>query len=477
MLRIFYCALALCLFIYIEVDETEINNNSLSFLLIILGIVNVTFFMRKEHEIKLRSQFFKHSTFAIVGLLIVNFQYYVDILLGNVSKDYDFVFVNENLIKRTFVVALVGLIMFFVGYLSFRKSVRSDENHNITEFAYKTHLLEVMLIVILLLFFANLDLAYVFGGYGEIDLDSTMNYLTVFINVLVTAIIIQKSRNYIIEKRTGLSLHKYIQKLGFSVNVTVLLYLCVVVLSGDRGPIISYSLLYLAAYYFTTKRKLALRNGIILLFGGATLIAILGIARQQGSSLSFGEKLKIAFESEDHLRLEDSFLPQTQELAGSAKPLHHAIDYIPERHDYLYGRFQFQQISAAIPFFSIINNFIFQDNSKKYAGSASFVTWIFQGDHPTYGNGTSVIADFYFDFGLFGVVLGMFMFGYLMRFAEMEMYTRVLPNLFSTVFFIVYITAAVYIARSSFFFEFRSVIWIIVVLKLNTQFSNNRILC
>ncbi|QQX75957.1 MULTISPECIES: O-antigen polymerase [Aequorivita] len=441
-------------------------------LLLLVTVVTAMFFTRRETEPFLKAQFFKHSNLAVLGILIVNFQYYIDYLIGNIPSSNDFIFVNPQIVIKSLTLSIIGLLMFYLGYLSFnkrKKHIVQKKNEQII----KTRFLEVLVLVFLILFFLTINVNYVLGGYGTETIGQNALYISLLLKIFIIAIVIQKSRNLILMKKTKLSFKSYLSYLGLITNMSLTLYLFTVILSGDRGPLITFVLIILAGYLFVTRRKLKTKYGIIFVIIGASFITLLGIVRTFDSNLSFLDKLQLAFQ-ENPFSIEESFLPQTKELAGSVKANHHALDFVPKQHDFLYGRFQFQQITVAIPFFNIFNSLIFQDDSKKYAGSASFVTWIFQGDKPSYGNGTSVIADFYFDFGLIGVIFGMFLFGYYMRFAEITMYTYQLPSLLGHSFFMVYIGSAIYISRSSFLFEFRTVVWVCAILLINQYFFNKK---
>ena len=60
----------------------------------------------------------------------------------------------------------------------------------------------------------------------------------------------------------------------------------------------------------------------------------------------------------------------------------------------------------------------FVDNDWKYDGSANFITYLIQGNDPSYGDGTSASADLYLDFGGYGVFFGLFIFGLLFQFFD-----------------------------------------------------------
>ena len=58
-----------------------------------------------------------------------------------------------------------------------------------------------------------------------------------------------------------------------------------------------------------------------------------------------------------------------------------------------------QHLLNIVPFVSgLVQKNIF-DYDKKFDGSANFITYLIQGEKPRYGDGTSVVADLYLDFG------------------------------------------------------------------------------
>ena len=471
MLRKFvFLGIALLLSVYYFIPSKNMDKEIMSLLLFLVGVSTFLFFSRKEKVSSLDGQFFKHSNFAVLGLLIVNFQYYLDYVLGNVSDTNTFIFVNPTIVVKTLVLSFIGLLLFFVGYLSYNEKKRYITRK---ETIFNTKYLEWLVFVFLVLYFSTINISYIMGGYNRVDKGIGVAYIELLLNVFIIAVIIQKARNLILIGHRGIGLKDYISNLGIIINGSLFLYLFAVILSGDRGPFIIMSLIVFAGYLFVTKRKIKKRYGLLLLLVGASLITLLGIARNFDSDFSFTEKVQMALQESPH-NTKESFLPQTKELAGSVKATHHAVDFVPQQHDFLWGRFQFQQLITIVPFFSIFKSLIFEDVSEKYSSSATYVTWIFQGDYPTYGNGTSVIADFYFDFGLLGVVVGMFMFGYCIRIAEIKMYSNELPELFATVFFMVYIGTALYISRSSFLFELKTVVWVYVVLLINKYVFNKK---
>ena len=188
--------------------------------------------------------------------------------------------------------------------------------------------------------------------------------------------------------------------------------------------------------------------------------------------MSFVDRVK---ESVTHSKFEEpSILPQTSELAGSVRTLHAVVDYVPKNHPHTYGRFQLQLLTSSIPFSSGLLSFLPESGHIRFKGPASFATWLIQGENPNSGVGTTCIADLYVEFGLFGVLFGMLLFGFFIRYAEVNFYKIGLPALFPHILSFVYLSDAISISRSSILFGFRAVLWIYIVLIINRYLLNRR---
>lgn len=425
------------------------------------------FNMKRERQDSLDGQFLRHSNLFLIGFLIVHFQHYIDFLAGRISEGSFGIWANPEVVSRAMALSTIGLLCFFVGYLLAQRS-RQKVFQRSGEIRYRvTILLRGLALGALSIYFLTVDPRYVMGGYGIVDMGRNATYASYVFDISIFAIIIQECRNVLSRGVASLSISQYVKATGYTTIAMIAPYLMVVLLSGDRGGMIYYSLCYVSGYLVITRKKVGLLKGLVAIFLAATLISVLGVARTMTDAGSFQKKIQMAVKMQGAAEGE-SVIPQTQELAGSVKTVHHVLDSVPERHEYLYGRFQFQQMITAVPFASYIYPVIFDDSSTKYGSVAVFITWIIQGDSPTYGNGSSVIADFYIAFGVFGVVVGMMVFGWFIRRAEYQMYASRHPVLLWHIASVVYFCNAVYISRSSALESFKFIVWIYAVLLFNS---------
>lgn len=442
------------------------------FFLLFFSYVSVAVYFVTNRKDLLKSYYLKHSLLALIGILIVHFQMYTDYVLGNISSDNYFIWVDEKVVVKGLLFSAIGLVCFLLGLSVYGDKIKLPKKNKVESKPISTAIMVILAWASLILFFATVNPLYLAGFYGTEDMGVTATYASLVLELLLFAIILQNSRNMILNNDIPSNFKGYVVKQGYLLLGVLSLYLLGIVLSGDRGSIITFGLCYISGYFFVTRKKVSFKSILIFIFIGASFITLLGEARNMEKNINFLDKVSMIMDKEKSREEETSIIPQTRELAGSVRALHLTLNYIPEKHEFLYGRFQFQQVLTCIPFIGIFNPIIYDDLHIKYFGSAYFVTWINQGDKPTSGDGTSCVADFYFDFGLIGIIVGMFFFGYFMRYCELQLYMVKIPSLFTHVLIIVYLCQAIYIARSSVLFELKTVVWVFLVLVFNKNVLN-----
>jgi len=100
---------------------------------------------------------------------------------------------------------------------------------------------------------------------------------------------------------------------------------------------------------------------------------------------------------------------------------------------------------------------------KIYRSSGLYLTWLDQGSSASYGIGTSCVADTYLDFGLIGVIIVFFLFGYLTRILEVRAFTRGIESLGILILIFLLFSFSIYIARSSILYSFNKFTLIYVI--------------
>lgn len=460
--------LILALFVYNFVSY-GFNDNFVFYMLLAVTIVTFIFFLKQEPISVLRKNFFKHSNLFLIGFFIVSFQKYLDYYLGYIHKNDLFMAVSENAVAKSMLVAFIGLVSFYIGFFirknNYRKGVSVFKKTG-------TEIISILSIFFLFAFLFNVNPAYVFGGYGIFDMGTNAVYFSILFKASYFALIIQKIINIKQSNDKLISVFSYLKSIGYINIILLSLYLSVVILSGDRGDIIVFSLLLLIGYLISTGKKFGLVKSVVIIGCASLLLTILGIARSFNTSedSSFITNISKAINSESEKAQDESIIPATSELAASVKAIQYSIEYVPEYHDYLYARFPITSLIGIIPLSSNIFPYVFEDTSLKYTSSDNFVTWLIVGvEDPTSGQGTSLLADFYLSYGLNGIIFGMIFFGWLVRYCEQQIDIENNERLIFFIISIIVFCSSVYLARSSLFSLMRLISWTWLIVFFNKK--------
>tara|TARA_B110000971_G_C19795250_1_gene401659 strand:+ start:100 stop:726 length:627 start_codon:yes stop_codon:yes gene_type:complete len=206
---------------------------------------------------------------------------------------------------------------------------------------------------------------------------------------------------------------------------------------------------------------------------------VVGVIRQsRGSGVSYVQRVQNSIISSNegvksNNIFDKSFIGEsTLELAKSIRTFNHTIYNVPNNYNYTYGYYQVRNLIAIIPGMSRLYLNVFSDGEKKFDGASNFVTFLIQGDSPKSGDGSSIIVDFYLDFGKLGVLFGMFFFGAFISKNENKIIYGSNDKSFSSVAIMIYFALSIYVTRSSLLLEFGNITLIFLLIKLNTPTKN-----
>lgn len=435
--------------------------------LIIALIGFLVYLTKHESHQALKKQYLTISNIFLFGYMIVGFQSYIDLLLGNKNfYDYD-IWVNPNNIVYSASVVTIGFFSYLLGNCFTIKSSDTIFYHQLK--VTNIFLLKFLLVLVLVVFFATVNKAYLVGGYilgAEVPMGTTAKYMALIFHGVIFSVIVLHTRNLKIKEDAQLSVLNYINSYGILVVLSTIAYLSGVLLSGDRGPIITILMGFTIGYVYVTKIKIKPISLMIAGMIAAIVITFLGKLRSIITEKTLENKVRVLFTEQKELT-NTSFLQPTQELAQSINTVHYVINYIPEKYDYFYGKFQLIQIRDAIPF---LTGFISKLGYIKTADDKSisdYITWLAQGDEASYGNGSSIIADFYTAFGVTSVIVGMFLFGVFIRMLDIGLFEKRNLSLFLQTTAFVYFSNALYTSRSYALDSFKLIFLVLIIIFIN----------
>ena len=458
-----YLMLLLLLFIIAFIIDTSFFN--IYGAIVLLGIalcVFLSFIMYREENSAIARVYFRPIHLFMVSFYIVCFQAPIDILLGYQTEYY--LVGKIDLMPEAVRVSLLGIISFLIGYIINSQTVNEVGLSDKIKYA-PTTIYKGLTSILLLFIFIFIPRSVLYGGYHtDAMVESNYTYLASWCNLMSCAFFIQ----YIINmKKQGLgkgwTIVQLIKDVGWWQNINIIIYLIVILNLGDRGPLIYLMTGYYIVYLSVTGRCPSKKTLLVGLTVGVFFAAFLGYTKGFRDDNTIFERMESTWDSNPYEDLHESVLTPTYELSTSYRCLTYSIQEIQSYGDYGYGKYQVNGFLAVIPF---VSQFF------SLTSSGSYITRLIQGNDPTYGNGTTVIADFYLDGGLIGVILGMFIFGYFVKYFDLYLFANKKSSLIMyccSFFFSMYF---IYIPRSFVLGSLKGAIWIAVILYLYQQFYN-----
>lgn len=419
------------------------NESLLGIILLLSSLLFSIPFICKDNKI-ISTYMFRPFIVFLLGYFIVFFQKYYDLYLGLTSTD-DSVFWNKELIIYSLLLSSLGLAALMIGYYgsACNKQKQKKSTPRIIP-AEKLRYLMILATFLVIVFNAK---GFINGNYSQEELEKNAggmsNYSSILYVVVYFALVSLTVYNCRLLKKQRLK--DFANEFGFKNIICVLIYMLLLIVGGSRSNviIIMTSLVFSLFYIRNVKIKFLYIIIGVAIFSYA--LSFIGITRNlRGKSLA--EKAQ-AVESVNLER--KSISPPTLELAGSLETFNASLDYVPNKHDFLYGSFHVRNIVSTIPFSSRVSSHFF-DNRKRYQSSDFFVTYIIQGEYYTYGNGTSINADLYLNYGALGIIVGLFILGMIFRKTENHVLLEDTPSLNYIILFLFMMGYALPYSRNGF---------------------------
>ena len=434
-----YCALLfLAMALYLFAPNTYSPQHLFVTLILVVGTLAI-WGMRTEDCPFLNDRAFRPSIIFLIGFVVVHFQLYVDLLLGNYQAG-DYWLGPASAFNRSASLALAGLIAFFLG-----QTVRiKPSNEPFRRQEHYSLVPSVLLCVgALILFLGTVNWSFFDGGHiarmTAGNEDAAMGTIGRYTDVIMRASLLVPLFFYLrnifsLRQFNPRALPRNIWEFSKGLGPIYLsvfgAYSFLMLLSGRRSVPVALVLLYLFAYFAATKKKFSKLSLAIAIFAGGVLMFAVGVVRSEKFyQAPLSEKVSAGVEavSEMFTGDEGSFCPVTAELAGSVRSLNVVVDQVPNVRPYTYGRMALSSLTSSIPFLNslLLNGTLY---SGMIPGSASYATYIDQGDNPIFGIGSTVVLDFFFDGGIVPVIIGMFLVGVCFRKVEISFWGNGCPS-------------------------------------------------
>ncbi len=406
------------------------------------------------------NNWFSIDIIFLVGFLVVHLQWPIMLWVSDVTpRFFSRAYANTQYIAYGTWLSAIGVVSWVFGFILITSKPISKATFFIK---YKKLLIFTLIVYILFLVFSGEDYlrGNVYKGLSKSANASGLGrYFQVFfsISIIVLTAVIFSNKEYFNGKY-------YIKILGlnklylFIVTSALLLFLT----NGDRGGaiqiVISFFILFGAFV-----RPINFKELIVVAVIGAFVLTIVGFGR------SSKENKNILMAGVDRFRVESAY-DISIELANSSRTLYSAIAYI-ENNDYFYGKLWLGDIFSIFP---LGKNIFLTISEEKYynVDSAELITYLAYGENAHSGEGTSLIADIYLNFGKYGVIFFMFISGLWIKKMMNELNKK--RNLFWIVSAAIFASFSLYLCRGTFLFSAKPMIWGVIIFYLFTRNINRR---
>src|SRR5690554_49051 len=424
--------------------------------LLVSGFAFLLFFIKHEQYDYLKGQHFKISSLFLLGFCIVHFQFYIDLSLNYADLSSIYV-INPNVLNKSAVVSAIALFCFFIGYIS--NQSKFNLSNIKTNSGHKARLEWLKLILVLLFFGTILSTPwqYFTSGYITVERQEIAIVMDRLFLIVTTGYFILSIRNLAISKVEVTGFFHFVRLIGVFISALLIIYCLLILMSGNRGPIIKLLLAYIGCYIFITRKKYNLAVVFFMILIAASMISLMAHIRHLDNISSPIEAFTEATERKSGFNKKQTISSSTEELSRSVRTLHAAIDYT-QADGYALGSYKITGVIALVPGLGRILQPVDKD-----AKSTNLLTEHIGADH---GMGTSAVADIWVDYGLLGTILVFFTLGWLFRQLDIYSYSHLPFSILSYAIVISFLTSSIYIGRGAILDVFRDAIHIWIVISM-----------
>ncbi|MBO4334151.1 MAG: oligosaccharide repeat unit polymerase [Paludibacteraceae bacterium] len=457
---VYYCQLPVCAF-----------NSSLFDIGMLMIIISMVVFVRYSESSPLKGFWIRPSFLFIIGYLAVNFQYLLDFRLGLKTVSSRMI-LYPDILNHCMVLGVVGLLSFVAGYINIPVEENSlhSTHSSVKQVELPTSILVVLNFFLFVAFIATIDIVPFLSGVSYSSSEQGNAQIEGLLYVSNALIVVQAC----IQVPDNCTVKKYVSVFPKLSLCIVSLYMLMRLLSGDRGPFIYTALLLFFGYAYSSRRRVKLRSVIFLAIGGMLFISLVGIARSLDKGVGFGDRMSEAFEMFNSGgrfsdREERSVFSLTEELGFSFfvnQTDVHAVEVNGE--PFNYGLYTFNEVLSAIPFMPSLLQTTLSLPPERFS-SAGFANFhYFGGYERNWGIGTSIVGDFFLQFGVWGVLLGMFLSGVFLRYLDILIYVRdkSFIGVFTLLFIFLFASKSIYMPRAMLLVELPRFVWGSILLLL-----------
>lgn len=458
--------LLVCIYQYNANYNNGLDNHALMITSMTSVIIFLIYMISPSQPFKKKGiSFFKITTFFLLSYFIVHFSNY----LHYTFKTVDLRFLESHSVNKA---AILSLCCFISLILGIRSTNNPFYHRTSVRFDWKTNdFLSYIFLVALCLFYGFTDKRFFTSG-GNYEILNNIGWHPlgqVGNSLCIAAVLASIISVYFRCNEQGIAnitFKEYLIKFPLKFYFLLFLYLGLILISGDRGPMIDIGVAFVSNYFIVSRKKIKFLQLIILVIIASFALTFLAYLRANPDNLSIDKVLAVSNRLKESNENTNGLYNITKDLSNVVDS-YHLVYFFTESYGIIYGLGAFFQIIGILPGIrSIIYNMLGLDIS--ILSTDVIATNLLGEEH---GAGTTCVADTFYNFGLYGTLLIFFIFGKLIKKLELSLYSYS-GSLFVIVVAFSYLTKAIYLGRSSLFQPMNLIAYTFLCLFLSTIFLN-----
>ena len=447
-------------------------------IMMVLLVIAVAVFMRNSQHSSLKGYWLKPSNLFIIAYLAVNFQFLADYRVGFKNEMSRHILFPECL-NLCLILGMVGLFAFVAGY----SWVSRDPFYGKQQKAKSLSLerLRFPLVALQLLMFIGFILtidvvSYINGmDYGnENKTNSTFEGTLYVANALIVLYVANRDRDF-------RSLKDYLHSFPWLSLVVIGIYMVLRLLSGDRGPFVYTAILLFYGYAYASRKKYKLITVATVVIVAAVAMSIVGIARTLDRGEGFFSRVldarEMFREGGRFANDESSIMPATEELGFSFIVNQVDVEQVENRGvAYNHGAYTLYSVISGIPFGPRLITQTMGVRPEEFSSSGFANYHYFGGYERNWGVGTTIVGDFYLQFGVFGVLIGLFVAGLFLSWIDWVLFVRNKNSIgvYLLLFALLFASKEIYMPRSMLLNEWPRFVHGAIILFMLLMFTGSK---
>jgi len=423
---------------YICEQNTQMSIESLNRTLTVSAISILIYMMTEQINPYLKSNFLCSSLIFLIGFVFVHEINYLAVTTGLYSDISGAANVNSRIVNEAAICTSCSLITFLIGCIVCKKPFKGM---TISQYVKPFRYIDKWMLILVFIFYFFTDKKFFQSGYATIVNEEGLSLISAVSRNMILGCQFALSSFIIISNNKNLSFLKYVKSYSIIYYIALIIYLYLVLLSGERSPLLILITCYFATFFIVSKIKIKLIWGLLLIAFAVFILNLLTTMRFLGSPYTFDKLLEACDVFNAILSNQSFFFDATKQLSNQVGIYHHM--YNVSKDFILYGAGMGYQLLGIIPGLRYVFSLFLDIDTSILSVSQIATRDLNDGS----GAGNACEADVIYNWGAYGTMLFFFLFGLFLKKLDMSIYME-RPKIFVAILGLAYLSYAIYISRS-----------------------------